>query len=51
MELVYEWFPTGKFRKFDTPFLREYAYKNYLMDATPLTGDELYKEEMEFHGK
>ena len=26
MELVTEWFPTGKLRKFDTPFRTEYIY-------------------------
>ena len=28
MELVNEWFPTGKFRKVDTPFRTDSKHKN-----------------------
>ena len=28
MELVNEWFPTGKFRKFDTTFRTDSSYEN-----------------------
>ena len=51
MDLVNEWFPTGKFRKFDTPFRTDYGYEKELMAALPLTGHALHKSEMEYHGK
>ena len=51
MELVNEWFPTGKFRKFDTPFRTESTYEKEPMDALPLTGNDLHKANMEYHGK
>ena len=51
MELVNEWFPTGKFSKVDTPFRKEYTYEKELITALPLTGNYLHKAEMEYHGK
>ena len=50
IELVNEWFPTGKFRKFDTPFRIDSTYEKELMDALPLTENALHKAEMEYHG-
>ena len=46
MELVNEWLPTRKFRKIDTPFRTDSAYKKELMTALPLTGHALHKVEM-----
>ena len=51
MELVNKWFPTGKFRKVDTPFRTDSAYEKELMAALPLTGHALNKAEMDYHGK
>ena len=42
MELVNEWFPTGKFRKVDTPFRKYYSYGKELLAALQLTGHALY---------
>ena len=50
MELVNEWFPTGKFRKVYTPFRVDSTYEKELLDEIPLTGNVLHKEEMEYHG-
>ena len=49
-ELVNEWFPTGKFRKVDTPFRTDSSYKKELISALPLTGHALHRAEMDFHG-
>ena len=46
MELLNEWFPTGEFRKVDTPFWTDFSYEKELMDALPLTGHALHKAEM-----
>ena len=51
MELVNEWFPTGKFRNVDTSFRTDSSYEKELLDALPLTGHALQKAEMEYHGK
>ena len=51
MELVSEWFLTGKFRKFDIPFLTDSTYEKELIAALPLTLNVLHKEEMGYHGK
>ena len=51
MKLVNEWIPTGKFRKFDTPFRTDSAYENELLAALLLTEHALHKEEIEYHGK
>ena len=51
MELVNEWFPTGKFINVDTSFRTDYIYKKELMDALPLKGNALHKVEMENNGK
>ena len=51
MELVNEWSPTIKFRKFDTTFSTESTYEKELLAALPLTGHDLHKSEMEYHGK
>ena len=51
MKLVNEWFPTGKFRKYDTPFRTDSSYKKEILAALPLTGHALHKAEMEYHGK
>ena len=37
VELVNEWFSTGKFRKVDTPVSTESTYEKELMSALPLT--------------
>ena len=41
MELVNEWFPTGKFRNVDTPFWTDSSYEKELLSALPLTGHAL----------
>ena len=46
MELVNEWFPTGKFRNFDTPFRKNSSYAKELLAALPLTGNSPHKAEM-----
>ena len=46
MELVNEWFPTGKFRNFDTPFRTDSTYD---MSILPLTGNDIHKAEMEYY--
>ena len=51
MELVNEWFPTGKFIKVDTPFSKYSTYEKELMDAIPLTGNSLSKVGMEYNVK
>ena len=51
MELVNEWFPTGKFRNVDTLFRVDSSYEKELLAALPLTGYALQKAEMEYHGK
>ena len=51
MELVNEWFPTGKFRNFDTPFWTDSSYGKELLAALPLTRHALHRAEMEYHGK
>ena len=51
MELVNEWFPTGKFRNVDAPFQTDSSYENELLAALPLTEHALRKAEMEYHGK
>ena len=51
MELVNEWFPTGKFRNVDTPFWTDSSYEKELLAALPLIGHALHKAEMEYHGK
>ena len=51
MELVNEWFPTGKFRKVDTHFRKDSTYEKELMDALILTVNVFHKSEMEYHGK
>ena len=50
MELVNEWPPTGKFRKVDTHFWKDSAYKKELLSELPLTGHVIHKAEMEYHG-
>ena len=50
MEIVKEWFRAGNFRKVDTPFRTDYAHEKELLDALPLAGHALHKEEMEYHG-
>ena len=51
MEIVNEWFTTGKFRKVDTPFRKDSTYEKELMAALTLTGNALHKAEMEYYGK
>ena len=51
MELVNEWFPTGKFRKVDIHFRTDSAHEKDLLAALPLTGHALHKTEMKYHGK
>ena len=51
MELVNEWFPTGKFRKVDTTFRTDSTYEKEYTDLLPLTGHSLHKKEMEYNGK
>ena len=50
MELVNEWFQTGKFRKLHTPFQTDSTYEKDLMDSLPLAVNFLCKVEMEYHG-
>ena len=42
MDLVNEWFPTGKFIKVDTPFRADYAHEKELMAALPLTAHAIH---------
>ena len=51
MELVNEWFPTGKFINLDTNFRTDSTYLKEHMAAPPLTGIAFRKAEMEYHGK
>ena len=51
MELVNEWFPTGKFRKVNTTFRTDYTYEKGFMAAVPLIVSALNKAEMEYNGK
>ena len=51
MEIVNKFFPTRKFRKVDTTFWTESAYKKEIMDSLPSTGNFLRKAEMEYPGK
>ena len=51
MELVNEWFPTGKFRNVDTLFRTDSSYEKELLAVLTLTGHALHKVEMEYHGK
>ena len=51
MELVNEWFPTGKFRNVDTTFWTDSSYEKEILAALPLRGHALHKAEMEYHGK
>ena len=50
MELVNEWFPTGKFRNVDTTFRTDSSYEKELLSALPLTVHALHKSEMKYHG-
>ena len=43
MELVNEWFPTGKFRNVYTPFWIDSSYEKGLLAAIPLSGNVLQK--------
>ena len=47
MELVNEWFPTGKFRNVDTPFRTDSSYEKELMADLSLTVHALQKTEIE----
>ena len=49
--LVNEWFRNGKFRKVNTPFRKDPAYKKYFMAALPLIRDSRREAEIEYHGK
>ena len=51
MELVNEWFPTGKFINFDKPFIIEYTHEKKIMAALPLIGNDFHKSEMEYNVK
>ena len=51
MELVNEWFPTGKFRNVDTTFRTDSTYEKELMAALSLIIHTFYKSEMEYHRK
>ena len=51
MELVNEWFLTGKFRKNDTYFRTYYTYKKELMAELTLKVNSLHKSEIEYHVK
>ena len=50
MELVNEWFQTGKFRNPDTNFRTDSAYEKDLIAALTLTVIFLSKAEMEYLG-
>ena len=43
IELVNEWFPTGKFRNVDTPFQKDSSYEKEILAALSLTGNALQK--------
>ena len=43
MELVKEWFPTGKFKNIDTPFWTDSSYEKELLAALTLTGHTPHK--------
>ena len=51
MELVNEWYPTGKFTIFDITFWTYSTHEKECMAALTLTGNDLRKAEMEHHGK
>ena len=51
MELVNEWSPTEKNRKYDTPFRTDSTCEKELMAALKLTGNALRKAEMEYNAK
>ena len=38
-------------RNVDTPFRTDSSYEKELLAALPLTGHDLHKAEMEYHGK
>ena len=46
MELVNEWFPTGKYRKVD---MTDSTYEKYIMAALKLIGNAHHKAEMEYY--
>ena len=50
MELVNEWSPTIKLRRSDDFFRKDSTYEKQLMAALLLTGNDLHKTEMEYHG-
>ena len=41
MELVTEWLPDDKFRKYGTSLYTDYAYEKDLMHAIPMIGEAL----------
>ena len=45
MELANKWSPTGNFRKVETPFRIDFAYKKELTEALPLTEKALHNSE------
>ena len=51
MKLANEWFPTGKFIKFDTSFRTVSTYEKKLMAALPLTVNSPHKAKMEYNGE
>ena len=51
MKIANELFPTGKFRKVDTDFRKDSTYEKELMATLILTGNDLHKSELEYHGK
>ena len=51
MELVNEWFPTGKFEKVETPFRTDSKYEKELMAELTLAVNAIHKSETEYHGK
>ena len=51
MDLVNEWFTTGKFRKVYTTFRKDSIYEKELMATLTLTGNALRKAEMEYNVK
>ena len=51
MELVTEWFPTGKFRNVDTPFRIDSSYEKVFLAALTLIGYAFHTTEMKYYEK
>ena len=47
LELINEWFPTGKFRTVDALFYKDSIYEKYSMSVLPLVENSLSNTETE----